>query len=117
MDNYGGYVNKYSFSFGGIPGFILAATMVVHAALAEEPKLPDKIKRVDIVHMSHTDVGFTDHPAVCREQQTRYLDIAIDGVLATENAPKDAQFSWTTEATSDSRRLVAEELRRNGART
>lgn len=72
--------------------------MLVAAAAAQEPKLPEKIKRVDIVHMSHTDVGFTDHPAVCREQQTRYLDIAIDGVLATEQAPKQAQFSWTAEA-------------------
>ncbi|MBN2309636.1 MAG: hypothetical protein JXR94_11725 [Candidatus Hydrogenedentes bacterium] len=60
--------------------------------------MPEKIKRIDIVHMSHTDVGFTDHPAVCREQQTRYLDIAIDGVLATEGAPKEARFSWTVEA-------------------
>ncbi len=81
---------------------ILSAAIVsmamVGRASAEDPKLPEKIKRVDIVHMSHTDVGFTDHPAVCREQQTRYLDIAIDGVLATEGAPKAAQFSWTTEA-------------------
>ncbi len=93
VDNDGGHVNKFSaISFVGIPGFILAATMLVHAASAQEPKLPEKIKRVDIVHMSHTDVGFTDHPAVCREQQTRYLDIAIDGVLATEN------FAWTAEA-------------------
>lgn len=60
--------------------------------------MPQKIQRVDIVHMSHTDVGFTDHPAVCREQQMRYLDIAIDGVLNTENAPKSAQFSWTAES-------------------
>lgn len=72
--------------------------MMINVAIAQEPKLPDRIKRVDIVHMSHTDVGFTDHPAVCREQQIRYLDIAIDEVLATENAPKDAQFSWTAEA-------------------
>ena len=65
---------------------------------AQQPKLPGKIKRVDIVHMSHTDIGFTDHPAVTREQQMRYLDIAIDGVLATERSPKDAQFAWTAES-------------------
>ncbi|HPO12025.1 MAG TPA: hypothetical protein PLI09_01165 [Candidatus Hydrogenedentes bacterium] len=77
---------------------VIVLIMVIGDAIAQEPKLPDKIKRVDIVHMSHTDVGFTDHPSVCREQQMRYLDIAIDGVLATENAPWEAQFSWTTEA-------------------
>ena len=86
-------------SFAGIVLTAIPSSIVmVDTALAQEHKLPDKIKRVDIVHMSHTDVGFTDHPAVCREQQTRYLDIAIDGVLATENAPKEAQFSWTAEA-------------------
>lgn len=77
---------------------VASSTMPGEHALAQEPKLPEKIMRVDIVHMTHTDVGFTDHPAVCREQQTRFLDIAIDGVLATENAPKEAQFSWTAEA-------------------
>jgi len=60
-------------------------------------ELPKHIQRVDIVHMSHTDIGFTDHPAVCREQQVRYLDIAIDGVLATEQAPEEARFCWTAE--------------------
>ena len=41
------------------------------------------IRHIDIVHMTHTDVGFTDHPLVCRQQQVRYLDVAIDAVLAT----------------------------------
>ena len=76
-----------------------AAVVILGArAWGGDVKLPDTIARVDLVHMSHTDVGFTDHPAVCREQQMRYLDIAIDGVLATENAPKEAQFAWTTES-------------------
>lgn len=80
-------------------GTILPALVAsVTFGFADEIVLPESIDRVDIVHMSHTDVGFTDHPAVCREQQTRYLDIAIDGVLATENAPEEAQFSWTAEA-------------------
>ena len=65
---------------------------------AQEPAAPTKIKRIDIVHMSHTDIGFTDHPAVTREQQTRYLDIAIDGVLQTEGAPPEARFAWTAES-------------------
>ena len=29
----------------------------------------------------------------------RYLDIAIDAVLATPDAPPDAQFYWTAETT------------------
>ncbi|MCP4454939.1 MAG: hypothetical protein GY809_26060, partial [Planctomycetes bacterium] len=60
---------------------------------------PGVIQRIDIVHMTHTDIGFTDHPLVCRRQQMRYLDIAIDAVLATRDAPSDAQFYWTAETT------------------
>ena len=60
--------------------------------------VPKTIKRVDLVHMSHTDIGFTDHPAVTREQQMRYLDIAIDGVLRTGSAPPEACFAWTAES-------------------
>lgn len=59
----------------------------------------DVIQRIDIVHMTHTDIGFTDHPIVCRRQQVRYLDIAIDAVLATTDSPPDAQFYWTAETT------------------
>ncbi|MCR4416017.1 MAG: hypothetical protein NUV77_26675, partial [Thermoguttaceae bacterium] len=60
---------------------------------------PSKIQHVDLVHFSHTDYGFTDHPAVCRELQVRYLDIAIDGVLATLDKPAPARLAWTAETT------------------
>jgi hypothetical protein len=68
-------------------------------AQAQAPSTPKLIERIDIVHMTHTDIGFTDHPLVCREQQKRYLDIAIDAVLATRDAPPAAQFFWTAETT------------------
>ena len=57
------------------------------------------IRHIDLIHFSHTDVGFTDHPDVCREMQKRYLDIAIDAVLATRDKPPEARFCWTAEAT------------------
>jgi len=66
---------------------------------AQARSTPKLIERVDIVHMTHTDIGFTDHPIVCRRQQMRYLDIAIDAVLATRDAPPEAQFFWTAETT------------------
>ncbi|MBC8875079.1 MAG: hypothetical protein H8E44_37125, partial [Planctomycetes bacterium] len=50
---------------------------------ADDQPAPRVIRHIDIVHMTHTDIGFTDHPIVCRQQQVRYLDIAIDAVLAT----------------------------------
>ena len=57
------------------------------------------VRHVDLVHFSHTDYGFTDHPAVCRELQKRFLDIAIDGVLATRERPEPERFFWTAETT------------------
>lgn len=75
----------------------LAITAV--AALAAEESVPAKIRHVELVHFSHTDYGFTDHPAVCRQLQRRYLDIAIDGVLATCDKPPEARLAWTAETT------------------
>ncbi|MBL7100319.1 MAG: hypothetical protein ISS15_21890, partial [Alphaproteobacteria bacterium] len=66
---------------------------------ADDQPAPKVIRHIDIVHMTHTDIGFTDHPIVCRQQQVRYLDIAIDAVLATCDAPAEAQFYWTAETT------------------
>ncbi len=50
-----------------------------------------RIRRVDIFHHSHTDVGYTDLPSVCREMQARFLDVALEACL------KDARFRWTAE--------------------
>ena len=54
---------------------------------------------MDLIHFSHTDYGFTDHPAVCRDMQRRYLDIALDLAQATRQMPEDARFRWTAETT------------------
>jgi hypothetical protein len=77
--------------------FLLAASG--RTVGAEEQPGPKVIRRIDLVHMTHTDVGFTDHPVVCRGQQVRYLDVAIDAVLATRDAPPQARFYWTAETT------------------
>lgn len=63
---------------------------------SEEPAF---VKQLDLIHFSHTDYGFTDHPAVCRELQRRYLDIALDTAFATRDFPDDARFRWTAETT------------------
>lgn len=82
--------------------FAWATCGVFAWALAAEAAAADTrgaIERVDLVHMTHTDIGFTDHPAVTRELQKRYLDIAIDAVLADERRNSGAQFCWTAETT------------------
>jgi hypothetical protein len=57
------------------------------------------IQEIQLVHFSHTDVGFTDHPSVCRELYRRYLDIAVDSILDTRRGAPDQRFYWTAEAT------------------
>ncbi|MCX6625857.1 MAG: hypothetical protein NTY38_33300 [Acidobacteria bacterium] len=50
------------------------------------------IRRIDIVHLSPMDVGFTDHPSVTREMQKLYLDQAIGAAV------RDKGFAWTAES-------------------
>ncbi|MBN2293451.1 MAG: hypothetical protein JXM70_13560, partial [Pirellulales bacterium] len=58
-----------------------------------------KIERIYLIHTTHTDIGFTDHPSVCRDQQVRYLDVAIDAALNTMQRPASDRFYWTAEGT------------------
>ncbi len=81
----------------------LAAVLAVVAGLfagarasAEQPD--QQVKRIYIVHFSHADFGFTDLQSVCRELQRRYLDIAVDAVLATRNGSPEQKFNWTAES-------------------
>ncbi len=73
----------------------------LHFVSAAEALLPSSefIQQVDLIHFSHTDYGFTDHPAVCRDMQRRYLDLALDAAQASANAPEGARFKWTAETT------------------
>jgi hypothetical protein len=72
---------------------LLLLALIGSAAVAAD----SPIREVAIVHLSHTDFGFTDHPAVFADLQRRYLDIALDAALATRNAPPGERFVWTAE--------------------
>ena len=76
----------------------LSAAGLLSAAEVPAPDL-HSIQQVDLIHFSHTDYGFTDHPAVCRDMQRRYLDLALDAALATAAAPPGVRFKWTAETT------------------
>jgi len=56
------------------------------------------IEHIDLIHLTHTDLGYTDHPVVCRELLRRYLDVALDYALATADLPDQERFYWTAEA-------------------
>ena len=76
---------------------IVASAAPPAVAAASAPPAP-AVKRVYLIHFSHNDIGFTDMPGVCRELQCRYLDIALDGVLATMSQPAEQKFHWTCES-------------------
>ncbi|MCC7497787.1 MAG: hypothetical protein IT160_09430 [Bryobacterales bacterium] len=69
-----------------VPAVIVLLLIAFCGSLAAE------IRRIDIIHLSHMDVGFTDHPSVTREMQKIYLDQAIDACL------RDPGFAWTAES-------------------
>lgn len=56
------------------------------------------IDYVDIVHCTHTDYGYTDHPMIAIDLHKKYLDVALDLAMESrENLPGD-RFTWTAEA-------------------
>ena len=83
---------KWINAIGAVIGLLVLAS--VHARADDL-----HIKEINLVHFSHTDVGFTDHPAVCRELYRRYLDVALDAALDTQKRPAGERFCWTAEST------------------
>ncbi len=70
----------------------LGASALAGLALSTDAQTAPKIRQVDIVHHTHTDVGYTELPSVVRDLQVRYLDAAIDACAA------DPSFRWTVES-------------------
>ncbi len=66
-------------------GLILVGFVLSPVARAE-------INRIDLINLSHMDIGFTDHPAVTREMQRSYIDVALDACAANPG------YRWTTES-------------------
>ena len=66
--------------------------VVIFTGALAVPRARAQISRIDIFNLSHMDVGFTDHPAVTREQQRSYIDMALDACAANPN------YRWTTES-------------------
>lgn len=81
-----------------LPAWTLILSGLVTAAEPGSDR-PEHVRQLDLIHFSHTDYGFTDHPAVCRDMQVRYLDIALDAARATRDLPIEARFRWTAETT------------------
>ncbi len=77
------------------------------------------IRRIAIVHHSHADFGYTDHPEVCIRMQAQYVAEALSHIREKTG---DRQFRWTCEvsepvsafwrqASPDERRRLLDALR------
>lgn len=62
----------------------------------QQDELP--IKTIELVHHTHTDIGYTDNPIIVNDLHKRYIDIALDAIMATIDGPEDQKFYWTAEA-------------------
>ena len=69
-----------------------AAAAFAQSARGQATQASLKIAHVDIIHHTHTDVGYTALPSVIHDLQRRYLDAAVDACHADRN------FRWTVEA-------------------
>ena len=55
------------------------------------------IKTIAIVQHVHTDFGYTDHPCRTKQEHVKYINQAVDYVLASSGYPEGARFAWTRE--------------------
>lgn len=72
---------------------IMAFPLSINAQSSECP-----IEYIDLIHICHTDYGFTDNPEITQELHRKFLDIGIDAVLETVDNKKLPKFFWTAEA-------------------
>lgn len=55
------------------------------------------IQTIAIVHHAHTDFGYTDHPCRAKREHVKYINQAVDYVLASGDYPEGSRFAWTQE--------------------
>jgi len=55
------------------------------------------IRRIHLLHLSHTDLGYTDLPSTCLDLHVGYLRQAMDAAEATLALPEGDRFRWTCE--------------------
>jgi len=72
--------------------FLLAFPPAASLEARQAPGARLRIQQVDVIHHTHTDVGYTDLPSVVRDKQIRYLEAAI------ELCRTQPSFRWTVES-------------------
>src|SRR5690242_11270168 len=82
-------------SIAGKSWLALAALFALIVFAAASPAADSElqyIQHVDMVSLSHLDMGFTDMPSTVREFQRRYLDVAIDLCWETRDRAPEERF-------------------------
>ena len=55
------------------------------------------IKKVFVVHHTHTDIGYTDIQTKVIEDHVDFIDKVLDYCKETDNYPEESKFRWTCE--------------------
>jgi len=90
---------SYVFSF-------IIVVMLLNACQSNDPESSSlltgrdtlSIQYIDILQTTHTDYGFTDHPLIAVDLHKRFLDIALDLSLESQDSIPEKRFKWTAEA-------------------
>ena len=77
---------------------ILAFLLAFKDLKAQNPKVELPIQTIELVHYSHTDMGYTDNPMIAIDLHKRYIDIALDAIIETADSASGKKFYWTAEA-------------------
>jgi len=62
-----------------------------------EIKAGKLIKKIFLVHHTHTDIGYTDIQGNVFRSHLKFLDDALDYCEKTKNYPENSRFRWTCE--------------------
>ncbi len=55
------------------------------------------VKKIFLIHHSHTDIGFTDIQTKVIQDQAKFLEMVLDYCRKTDSFPEEAKFRWTCE--------------------
>lgn len=92
------YIPSFSIYFMNKFKLLAIACMATLGLYAQKKVNATKqIEYIDLVHLSHTDYGYTDNPDIAHELHERYIDIGIDAVLESVNDKTKPTFCWTAE--------------------
>ena len=65
--------------------------------LKQSMNFAGRIKKIFIVHHTHTDIGYTDIQTKIFDDHINFIDRVLDYCSQTDKFPEDSKFRWTCE--------------------